>query len=115
LLFAEKPLGNWPVEARGHFPDGMKLREAINLVEHKHHAIAHLFGSGLGFQLMKIESDILIAVVTHLFKNGITALPLHDAVLVGRYQAETAKAAMEHELALRTGYRCATVKIGIMP
>ncbi len=33
------------------------------------------YGSELGFQLMKIESDILIAVITHLFKNGSKKAP----------------------------------------
>jgi len=33
------------------------------------------YGSELGFQLMKIESDILIAVITHLFKNGSKKSP----------------------------------------
>jgi hypothetical protein len=115
LLFAEKQLGNWPEQARKYFPDGTKLKEAIKQIERKHPAIAHLFGSGVGFQLMRIESDILIAVIGHLFKNGITALPLHDAVLVAESCAEAAKEAMEYELAFRTGFRRATVKIQVRP
>ena len=113
MLFAERPLGNWPENARGCFPEGMKLKEAVKLIERKHEPIAHLFGSGIGYQLMRIESDILVDVITNLFRSGITALPLHDAVLVAESQARTAKEVMEYELARRTGYRRATVKIEV--
>lgn len=115
MLFAERPLGNWPENARKCFPEGMKLKEALRLIERKHEPIAHLFGSGLGFQLMRSESDMLIAVVSRLFKIGVPALPLHDAVLVAESQAETAREVMEYELALRTGCRRATVKIEVRP
>jgi hypothetical protein len=115
MLFAERPLGNWPEKARECFPEGMKLREAVKLIERKHRPIIHLFGSGLGFQFMRSESDMLIAVVSHLFKIGVPALPLHDAVLVAVSHAETAKEVLEYEMALRTGSRRATVKIEVRP
>jgi hypothetical protein len=115
MLFAERPLGNWPKNTRECFPEGMRLKEAVTLIECKHRPIAHLFGSGIGFQLMRFESDILIGVVSQLFKIGIPALPLHDAVLVGRPHAEAAKQVMEDELALRTHSRRATVKIDFGP
>jgi hypothetical protein len=115
MLFAEKPLGNWPEDTRECFPNGTRLKEAVAQIQDKHHAIAHLFGSGLGYQLMRTESDVLIDVITILFGIGITALPLHDAVLVGQSHAEAAKEVMEHELALRTGSRRATVKIKVRP
>lgn len=115
MLFAEKPLGGWPKNTRECFPDGMTLREAVSLIERKHQPIVHLFGSGLGFQLMRIESDMLIAVMTHLFKNGITALPLHDAVLVAQSRREAASKAMQEEITHRTGSRRAAVKIDVRP
>ena len=89
----------------------MKFKGAVELVRGKHESIAHLFGTGVGYQLMRIESDVLIAVVSHLFNKGITVLPLHDALLAARSDAEAVKAAMEYELAIRTGVRRATVKI----
>lgn len=115
MLFADGSLGNWPKDGRGHFPAGMKLRDAIDMLKRKHAPIAHLFGTGLGFELMRHESDMLISIVAHLFKNGITALPLHDAVLVARSHAETAKQLMQDEFTLRTGSRCAIVSIDFEP
>lgn len=111
LLFKGGRLGNWPKGARQHFPEETKLRDAIEMLGQKHAPIAHLFGRGLGFQLMRIESDILISVVSHLFKQGITVLPLHDAVLVARSHAENAKQAMQDEFTHRTGSRCAIVSV----
>jgi hypothetical protein len=89
----------------------MKLNQAMALLKDKHPPIAHLFGTGVGFELMFMESEILIAVITHLFKNGIPALPLHDAVLVAKSQAKAAKAAMEYAFRSSTGQRRAFVKV----
>jgi len=115
MLFAEGRLGNWPKDSRQHFPDGTKLRDATDMLREKHASIAHLLETGIGFQLMRIESDMLISVVTHLFSNGIIALPLHDAVLVARSHAEAAREAMQHEFTFRTGSRCAIVSIDFGP
>jgi len=114
-LFATKPLGGWPTDAREELPQGMKLRDAVATIKRKHAPIAKLFERGLGFGLMRHESDMLVAVVTALFKNGVTALPLHDSVLVARSHAETAKRFMEQEFKHRTGAARAFVKIDFGP
>jgi hypothetical protein len=46
---------------------------------------------------MRIESDILVATLLNLNKRGITALPLHDAVLVAEPYAQIAKATLQRE------------------
>lgn len=111
MLFSDGPLGNWPKGAREHFPKESKLRDAIEMLKRKHAPIAHLFGKGLGYELMRIESDMLIRVVSLLFEHRITALPLHDAVLVARPHAETARKAMQDEFTHRTGSRRAIVSV----
>lgn len=115
MLFSDGPLENWPKETLEHFPKGTKLRDVIDALRQKHGPISYLFGSGLGFQLMHIESDMLIAVITQLFKEGITALPLHDAVIVAKSRAPVAKEAMQAEFRLRTGSSCAIVSIKVSP
>jgi hypothetical protein len=115
MLFADRPLRNWPKGSRQHFPEGTKLRDATELLRQKHRPIAYLFETGLGFQLMRIESDMLISVLTHLFSKEITALPLHDAVLVARSHAEAAREAMQHEFTFRSGSRCAIVSVEFGP
>lgn len=115
LLFAQKPLKQWPDETKQHFPESTSLRNAIQAINRKHEPIAPLFNQGIGFRLMRVESDMLISVVTALFKSGVTALPLHDAVLVARSQADTAKDFMQAEFERRTGSRCAIVKVEFPP
>ncbi len=114
LLFTRGPLKRWPRGCSQYFP-GMKLSQAIAHLKNKHQRISHLFGTGLGFELMFIESEILIAVVLHLFKSGIPALPLHDAVLVAKPHAKTAKVAMEAAFCSATGEPRAFVKVDFGP
>jgi len=115
MLFGTKPLRGWPTDTLEAFPKGTKLTDAVAAIKRKHAPIAKLFERGLGFQLMRHESDMLVSVITALFKKGITALPLHDSVLVARSQAETAKRFMEAEFWHRTASARAFVKIDFGP
>lgn len=115
LLFASRPLGAWPEDTRDEFPKGTKLKDALAAIKLKHSAIAPLFEQGFGFELMRHESDLLVSVVTALFKNGITALPLHDSVLIAKSHAGTAKDFMEREFMQRTGAPRAFVKVDFGP
>lgn len=65
MLFSDGPPRNWPDETLQHFPSGTKLRDAIKMLAARHAPIAHLLGTGLGFQLMRIESDMLIGIIAH--------------------------------------------------
>jgi hypothetical protein len=82
LLFADGPMTRWPEGTSSLFGKGTKLRDALGIVKHFHAPIAHLFGTGIGFKLMLMESEILIQALGGLAQRGITALPLHDSVLV---------------------------------
>ena len=82
MLFAKELMTRWPAETSTLFPKGTKLRDALGLVRHVHPPIAKLFGSGVGFKLMLIESEMLIQALSSFAHHGITALPLHDSVLV---------------------------------
>ncbi len=91
LLFARQPIKHWPRETAQLFPEGMKLHDAITAMERRHEAISHLFGTGVGFKLMFVESQVLLRALLALRKERITALPLHDSVLVALSCAERAK------------------------
>ncbi|MGL4962398.1 MAG: hypothetical protein ACRC67_14275 [Inquilinus sp.] len=58
---------------------------------------------GLGHRLFRRESDILVRVLLTLNAQGITALPLHDAVLVARPHAEVARSVMQSTYLEATG------------
>ena len=115
LLFVRKALKQWPEDTREHFPDGTTVKAAVEAIKRKHAPIADWFERGIGFRLMRIESDMLVRIVTALFENGITALPLHDAVLVAQSHAETAREFMQAEFTFRTGSSCGIVKVDVMP
>jgi hypothetical protein len=55
----------------------------------RHPVIAECIGKGLGFHLMHTESEIMVRVLTTLLSEGVTALPLHDGLLVRRSHAST--------------------------
>ncbi|WP_338312909.1 hypothetical protein [Bradyrhizobium sp. TM239] len=111
MLFSDGPLRNWPEGTLQHFPSGTKLRGATEMLAARHQPIAHLFGTGLGFELMRIESDMLIGIITHLASLGVTALPLHDAVLVAESKAHVAADAMQAAFSMWTGSSCAIVSV----
>ncbi|MCK1490729.1 hypothetical protein IVB14_09970 [Bradyrhizobium sp. 180] len=111
LLFAQGPLKNWPEDTNRYFPDGINLRTAIEMLAAKHAPIAHLFGKGLGFQLMRIESDMLIEVLTELSAAGVIALPLHDAVLVAEAHWSVAKQTMQAVFQRWSSSPCAIVSV----
>ena len=75
LLFAERALKQWPEGTRKHFPQTLKLATAVEAIKRKHALIADWFERGIGFRLFRIESDMLVAVVTALFKHGIRRYP----------------------------------------
>lgn len=111
LLFSKGPLKNWPEDTHRHFPDGINLRTAVEMLAAKHAPIAHLFGKGLGFQLMRVESDILIEILTELARAGIVALPLHDAVLVAKSHADVAQKTMKAVFERWSRSPCAIVSV----
>lgn len=103
MLFSKGSLKNWPKETLQHFPKGTKLRVACDLLRKKHWPIANLFGKQLGFSLMKIESDLLIRVMTNLAARGCVCLPLHDAVIVGASHVKMAAEVMQEAFETGTG------------
>jgi hypothetical protein len=111
LLFAERSPRNWPKDTAGLFPAGTKLREAVDAIKRKHAPIAHLFGTGIGFDFMFIESRILLDILAALYQEGVTALPLHDSVLVAWSHAERAKGVMLEVYETHTGDSRGQVKV----
>lgn len=63
---------------------GGKVGPIIEAIKTAHRPVAEHFGTGLGYYLMFLESQILIAVLLELFNRGVYTLPLHDAVLVSK-------------------------------
>ena len=54
-----------------------------------------MFYKGIGHYLQFIEIQILVEVLLKLMESGITALPIHDAVLVSEIHVYKSKQVME--------------------
>jgi hypothetical protein len=94
LRFTDRPPERFPLGTRKLFPDRATIGEVLGLLSEKHRPIAHLFGTGIGFRDMFIESEILVDVLLQLLDQGITALPVHDAVIVAKSKAPIASEVM---------------------
>jgi hypothetical protein len=92
-----------PKGSRKHFPSRINLKDIIRAVEKKHPVIFPLMTSGIGMQLFRKESDILVDVLEALRSVGIVALPVHDAVVVRDDNSDKAKAVMKKVFRGHTG------------
>ncbi|MEY8096326.1 hypothetical protein AB9F29_02765 [Falsihalocynthiibacter sp. S25ZX9] len=79
---ASKPLIRMPKGVRKTIPASKSFSATLAAIGQRHPAIVHLFGTGVGLQLMRTEADILMANLLELKSRGIFALPIHDAILV---------------------------------
>jgi len=98
-----KPLGRVPKGARKTIPKQFSLADILAAVRNRHPDIYQHFGSGIGMKIMRVESDILVQVLLALKDKGITALPVHDAILVNANYENEAKGVMVEIFRKRTG------------
>ena len=92
-----------PKGSRKHFPSRINLRDILRAVEKKHPVIFPLMTSGIGMQLFRKESDILVEVLEALRSEGIVALPVHDAVIVMEEHKQTTITIMKKVFKDHTG------------
>ncbi|MFK5599786.1 hypothetical protein ACFZ8E_22700 [Methylobacterium sp. HMF5984] len=111
MLFAQRRLTQLPSEARAKFPPGTATKDVVAAIERRHAPIAHRFWTGYGHRLAFVESSILMMALEDLARQGVTALPLHDSVLVARSEAERARLAMANAFASATGEPRAALSI----
>jgi hypothetical protein len=94
LLFGRTALTRWPRGCRQKFPKGTLRAEVLDRLRRQHHFVAGRFGSFIGFELLRRESDILVDVLGTCLRRGITVLPIHDAVLCPSSKIEEVKTVM---------------------
>ncbi|MBX5154825.1 hypothetical protein HJB78_28410 [Rhizobium lentis] len=94
MVFRDTPMSKMPQGTVGEFPKGTRISEIIDAIIRHHSAIAHLFFTGVGHQVQRQESDIMVAILLSLKSHGIVALPVHDAILVASSNAMVAKQVM---------------------
>lgn len=92
-----------PKGARKHIPRRFSCQDIVKSIEGRHNVIFPLMTSGIGMQLFRKESDILVAVLMKLKEQGIVALPVHDAVIVADEDKEQTQTTMKEVFKEHTG------------
>ncbi len=82
MIFASNRLERFPKDTKKLFRTNDKISEVVNAIEARHPHIRDFFHCGVGHRAQFIESTILIKVLLTLMDVGVTALPIHDAVMV---------------------------------
>jgi hypothetical protein len=84
MLYADHPLIRMPQGCRDLFPPKLSYAEVADKIRQFHHPVSEFLYAGVGPKLTYQESQVLIIVLTKLLEQGITALPIHDAVIVAK-------------------------------
>ena len=95
MTFSDEPMTRFPKGINSLFPVKTRFKEVADAIENEHSRIAHMFYKGFGHYLQFLESKILVEVLLKLIENNITALPIHDAVLVSEIHVHKSKQVME--------------------
>ena len=103
LINSSKVPTKMPKGVRKLIPSRYTIKDILEAVARKHPAIYPQMTSGIGMQLFRKESDILVDVLTALRSIGIVALPVHDAVVVRDDNADKAEAVMKKVFSEHTG------------
>ena len=95
MTFTNKHMSRFPKGVKQMFKDDIRFQEVSDAIQRYHSGIAHKFYVGIGHYLQYLETQILIKVLLGLKDLGIHALPIHDAVLVGKAWVDMSKELME--------------------
>jgi hypothetical protein len=101
-----------PKDLKRELPDWTMKRLRKTVTAHLPDLEPHL-GKGIGLELMYTESQILMAVLEECMAAGITALPMHDGVMVADSQADKVAAMMENHGKVLTGIRLPVKRKGL--
>ncbi len=106
MLFQTTPMKRLPKDVKELLPPRASASTVRSAILAAHPAIEPVFERGLGLHLMFIESQILIAALLRLIRQGCpVALPLHDSILAPRSWAATVEQAMRDAAEEVVGFR----------
>jgi hypothetical protein len=104
MLFRTGPLTRLPKGSKELLPPGLTGTDARQAILAGHPALAATFETGAGFRIMNAESRILVAALLALADEKITALPMHDGLMVARSKATKAAHIMKEAARETTGH-----------
>lgn len=98
FLFDDFCRHSWPVpkdDDTPRLPPGWTVARTKAALVKRHPALKRCFGVGLGYSLMRTESDILVSVLEEMRSRGIVGLGIHDGLLLPKSRAEEGRQIME--------------------
>lgn len=95
LFSTQADMSRLPSEVKAGLPPGWTAAKFRDAVAMKHPALVPLFGRDFALDLMFTESNILVAALLDLAREGVPALPMHDGMMVAASREEKARGAME--------------------
>jgi hypothetical protein len=104
LFFDGSTRQSWPEDDDLVIPPGWPLARARAAILSRHEALRPCFGKGLGHELMRMESDIMMMILDGLKEEGITALNLHDGLIVPLSLSERTRTLMMEVGVRMTGH-----------
>lgn len=110
-LASRRPLFAKPRDTAPLLP-AQPLHELMSTLRAAHAPIAQLFGTGAGMRLVRVESDIMMIVLTQLMERGVVALPVHDGIVVAASHADQAELVMRSVFLTKTGANAVVSRVG---
>lgn len=104
MQFFSKRMTRFPKDTKELFPKGCKLKTVIEAIETKHAPIKDQFFKNKGHEMQFHESQILVRLLLKLKRRNITALPIHDCVIVAQSKAEEVRRVMKDVFKEYTGH-----------
>jgi hypothetical protein len=99
--FSLQPITKWPRGA-AQGGKGVPVEVAIEAIRKAHPCVAQTFFMGIGHSLQFAESEILIDTLLRLIGRGVTALPVHDCIVVAESDLDTARREMSMAFTFHT-------------
>ena len=84
-------------------PNWRKL--IVELMDH-HKPIQRYFGSDCGIFLQRLDGEMMLRILSILAQEGITALPVHDSVIVPQSAQNRATEVMQTTYRHYMGFDC---------
>lgn len=84
LMWPRRDLGRTPRGQAALLPSGLSSRGFVEMIAKHHQGIASLFGSEVGYRLLKAEGDLMVSIVRRCLSEGLPVLPVQDCLVCRR-------------------------------
>jgi hypothetical protein len=91
-------------EHRYQLPKGVSFRAYFRQFVQRLEPIAQWFGTGVGLELQREDSDLAVAIIARMERSNITVLPVHDSFIVPKRYSGDLKEAMREAYKDKYGF-----------